>query len=113
MALDILFGDLLTISSVDYPVKGVERWGIEAGAGMRGMMTVTASTKRAPTMTGGKRGAAVANLTGLSCTPLLPLTAELEPRVLPHAVQGFEVFIDDSASDAVVRVIVDDLSPTG
>lgn len=112
MALDIKFGDLLVLDEVKYPVKGIERWGMQAGAGMLDMMTATASTERAPMMTGGKRGAAVAHLSGLVCTPLLPVTAELEPRVLPNAVQAFEVFVDDSDSDAVVRVVVEYLAPT-
>lgn len=110
MALDIAFGDLLTFGGTEYPIKGVERWGMAAGAGMLALMTETAATKRAPTLSGGKRGAAVVRLTGLACTPLLPVTAEREPRPLPHAVQVFECFIDDPAGAAVVRVLVDDVA---
>lgn len=110
MALDIAFGDLLTLDGDEYPIKGVERWNLAAGMGMLALMTETAATKRAPAMSGGKRGAAVTHLTALQCTPLLPLTGEKEPRPLPHNVQSFECFIDDTDGAAVVRVIVDDVS---
>lgn len=110
MALDIAFGDLLTLGGTEYPVKGVERWGMPAAAGMRALMTATAATKRAPTIAGGKRGAAVTHLTGLPCTPLLPVTAEREPRALPHNAQAFECFLDDPDAAAVVRVIVEDVA---
>ena len=50
-------------------------------------LTVTASTKRLPAVASGKRGAAVAHLAELKCTPLDPLTAEIAQRVAlntPH-----------------------------
>lgn len=39
--------------------------------------TVTASTKRAPDPSGGKRGAATTNLSTLKCLPLDPLSPEI------------------------------------
>ena len=50
-------------------------------------LTVTASTKRLPVVSGGKRGAATTHLAQLKCTPLDPLTAEISQRVAlntPH-----------------------------
>lgn len=41
------------------------------------LATVTFSTKRVPAISGGKRGEAVENLTGLKCTPLDPVDPEL------------------------------------
>lgn len=39
--------------------------------GLRAMMTTTASTKRAPAMSGGKRGEPTTNLTNLLITPVM------------------------------------------
>lgn len=52
------------------------------------MATVTCSTKRLPAYSGSKRGDPVANLTGLKCTPLDPLDAEL--RNLPVLTSPYE-----------------------
>lgn len=54
---------------------------------MERFLTVTASTKRSPALAGGKRGAPVAHLTSLRCTPLDPVDPELRQRVAlntPH-----------------------------
>ena len=51
--------------------------------------TVTASTKRPPAISSGKRGAAVQNLASLSCLPLDPVDPELQQRLgidTPHEV---------------------------
>ena len=56
---------------------------------------VTASTKRAPAISGGRRGAAAANLTSLSCTPLDPVDPELRARLgldTPHEL--LQTFVD-------------------
>lgn len=44
-------------------------------------MTVTASTKRGPAISGGKRGAPVAEIASLTVTPLDPLDAEIRNRL--------------------------------
>lgn len=49
-------------------------------AGFTKMATVTASTKRSPAVSGGKRGAATENIASLKCTPLDPVTAEVAER---------------------------------
>jgi hypothetical protein len=51
------------------------------------LATETASTKRPPTISGGRRGAAVTHVTTLTCTPLDPVSAEIAQRVVldtPH-----------------------------
>jgi len=113
MALDIAFGDLLSIGGVAYPVRGIARWTMTPGAGFLAMMTVTnASTLRAPAISGGKRGAAVTNLTNLQCTPLLPLEGDLSARQgLSAPVQLFETFIADDDAGQIVHVTVEDVSP--
>ena len=40
------------------------------------LATVTASTRRSPAVSGGKRGAPTTNITSLDCTPLDPVQAE-------------------------------------
>ena len=57
------------------------------------MAIVSCSTKRA-TISSGKRGAAVANLTGLKCTPLDPVDAELATRAgLSTPLEVWQTFI--------------------
>ena len=49
--------------------------------------SVTASTKRPPALSGGRRGAAAASIASLKCTPLDPLTPEIALRAgleTPH-----------------------------
>lgn len=59
------------------------------------MARVTASTKRAPAMVAGKRGAAVTNLTGVKCMPLDPVSAEVALRVGTNAPQELlQTFVD-------------------
>lgn len=51
------------------------------------MATVTASTKRSPAVSGGKRGAPATNIASLSCTPLDPVDPDLRQRLAletPH-----------------------------
>lgn len=54
---------------------------------LRRMLTVTASTKRAPAIASGKRGAAATNVASLLCMPLDPVDPELRQRLAlntPH-----------------------------
>ena len=73
---------------------------------MNRFLTVTASTKRAPTITGGKRGAAAAKITSLTCTPLDPLETELRQRLAlntPHELlQSFTKETDIREGDILV-----------
>lgn len=59
---------------------------------------VTASTKRPPAVSSGKRGAPVAHLASLKCTPLDPVDAEIRQRVTvesPHEL--LQTFVDRAA----------------
>ena len=60
------------------------------------MATVTASTKRPPTISGGKRGSADTNISSLSCLPLDPLDpdiANLFGIETPHEL--LQTFVDN------------------
>lgn len=51
------------------------------------LATETASTKRSPTVSGGRRGTATTSVASLSCTPLDPVDPELRERLAlstPH-----------------------------
>lgn len=53
------------------------------------LATKTASTKRGPTISGGRRGAAVTHIASLYCTPLDPVDSEIRQRLVldtPHEV---------------------------
>jgi hypothetical protein len=61
------------------------------------LATETASTKRPPTISGGRRGTATANIASLSCTPLDPVDSEIRQRLVldtPHEV--LQTFVDGS-----------------
>ena len=62
-----------------------------------GIFDKTASTKRAPTMSGGLRGAAVTHLTGLVISSLDPVTPEIALRVATNAPHELlQVFVEGS-----------------
>lgn len=61
------------------------------------LATVTASTKRPPAVSSGKRGAPATNIVSLSCTPLDPVNAEIQQRLqlkTPHELS--QTFVDGS-----------------
>lgn len=62
----------------------------------------TASTKRAPAISGGKRGDPTTNLTGLSVTPLDPVEPELTER-LNMRTQGelLQTFVENTAAETL------------
>ena len=108
--VDILEGDLLIVGSSEYPVKAVEVWTKSSfnTSGFAKMANVSASTKRPPAITDGLRGSMATNETGLSITPLDPITAEVAERLaLESPVRMLETFIADSTG--FVHVIVEDL----
>lgn len=111
--VDIKEGDVLVVGSEEYPVKAVEKW-TKANFNTYSfshMASVTASTKRNPAVASGKRGSAAENLTGLSITPLDPVTQDVVERLaLESPVRLLETFIADSAG--FVHVIVEDLQHT-
>lgn len=75
--VDIQDGDLLVVSNVEYPIRGVARWQKALlTASFRQLATVNASTKRNPIAVAGKRGVPETHLTGLKITPLDTVSAD-------------------------------------
>ena len=62
-------------------------------------LTVTASTKRSPSASGGLVGAAATNVSSLATTPLHPVDAELRQRIpsLAGRQELLECFADNDA----------------
>jgi len=110
MALDIREGDVLVVSSVEYPIRAAGDWDFRWGVttGFSRMATKTASTKRPPALSGGKRGVPAENLTGLTCTPLDPVAPEVRQRLAlntPHEL--LETFVSNGSE--YKHLILEDL----
>lgn len=73
---------------------------------MQRFLTVTAATKRAPAMAGGKRGGPVAQVMSMRCAPLDPVDPELRQRLAlstPHELlQTFTAETDIAQGDLLV-----------
>lgn len=73
---------------------------------MKRFLTVTASTKRPPTISSGKRGTPATNIATLTCTPLDPVDPELRQRLAldtPHELlQTFTEATDILPGDFLV-----------
>ena len=109
MALDIIAGDYLVISSTEYPIRAVEHWdthGFGTSKSYALYATVACSTKRSPAISSGKRGKPANNLTSIYCTPLdrvdADTVAQLKTEVPFYTRQ---TFISDGTDYA--RLIVD------
>jgi len=110
VALDIREGDVLVVAGTEYPIKacGEWAWGYVHARGMRRMCSATASTKRTPDMSGGKRGPIADHLTGLRCTPLDPVDPNLAQRLAlntPHEL--LQSYVD--GGDIFYELVVEDL----
>ena len=71
------------------------------------LLTVTASTKRPPAVSNGKRGELAAHLSTLKCSALDPVSAEISQRVAlntPHEVLQAFVGADDVREGDVLTV---------
>jgi hypothetical protein len=108
--IDLKEGDILVVSSVDYPVRSVGEW-VKTSAHTKSFLklaTVTASTKRSPAIASGKRGSPATNLTGLSCFPFDPVQPELARRLAldtPHEL--LQTYLSDGTG--FLAVIIEDL----
>lgn len=96
--LDIREGDILVVGTKEYPIKSCGEWtdGRMNSIGFRHMANLKCSTKRVPAISGGKRGAPAAKLTGLKCTPLDPYAPDLQEREAlktPHEI--LQTFVGD------------------
>jgi hypothetical protein len=54
---------------------------VSATSSFTRMMTVTASTKRSPTVSSGKRGTMATRVSSLACTPLDPVDPDIRQRL--------------------------------
>lgn len=108
--IDVKEGDILVVSSVEYPVRSVGEW-VKSSLHTKSflkMATATASTKRSPAIASGKRGSPSTNLSGLSCLPLDPVQPELARRLAldtPHEL--LQTFVSDGTG--FLHVIIEDL----
>jgi hypothetical protein len=71
------------------------------------LAAVTASTKRSPNVSGGKRGTPTTNVSSLSCTPLDPVDAEVRQRLAlesPNII--LETFVDNAVDVVVGDILV-------
>lgn len=108
--MDILEGDTLVVGSKEYPIKACGEWKTDRmnTPGFRRMAVESASTKRPPTLSGGKRSAATTNLSGLKCTPLDPVSSEIQKRIaLDTPMELLQTFITDG--NGFVHLVVEDL----
>lgn len=110
MALDIKEGDILTVSSTDYPIRALEEWSnwSHGRRGLKRFLKVTASTKRVPSISSGKRGTPTTKLTGVACTPLDPVDPELRQRLAINTPHELLQTIADGGS-TFYRLILEDL----
>jgi len=108
MSLDIKEGDVLVVGANEYPIRSCEEWSWRYSRTFRRMATVTASTKRNPALVSGKRGAPVANLSGVKCTPLDPISAELANRLELETPHELLVSFADGG-DVFYRLVLEDL----
>jgi hypothetical protein len=72
------------------------------------MAVVTASTKRNPAISGGKRGTPATHIASLTCTPLDPIDAEVRQRLMldsPNII--LETFVENA--DGTVDIVVGDI----
>ncbi len=106
--LDIKEGDVLVVGANEYPIKASAEWaGMKVTSSFRRLATISASTKRATT-SGGKRSAATTYLSGLSMTPLDPVSAELASSVglsTPHELK--QCYCGDSTG--FLHLVIEDL----
>lgn len=108
--MDIVEGDTLVVGSKEYPIRSCEEWETTRmnTPGFRRMATKTASTKRAPAISSGKRGDATTKLTNLKCTPLDPVSAEIQKRIaLDTPMELLQTFLTDGSG--FLLLVVEDL----
>jgi len=107
--LDVREGDFLVVGGREYPVRSCAEWtDWRGGRGMSRLLSVTASTKRSPAVSGGKRGAPATHLTRVRCMPLDPVDADLAQRMglnTPHEL--LQTVAD--GGDAFYVLVVEDL----
>lgn len=108
MSLDIAEGDFLVVDGIEYPIKSCGVWTWGKGRAMRRFLTVTASTKRTPAVTNGKRSAPTTKLKSIKCMPLDPASPEVAQRAgldTPHTL--LQTIVD--GGDAFYELVLENL----
>lgn len=72
------------------------------------MATVTASTKRIPAISSGKRGTPVTNIASLKCTPLDPIGTQPGAEVTRNPTLGTPGNVLETFVDATVDIVAGD-----
>ena len=108
--IDIQKGDFLVVNGVEYPIRDAGRWKRDfPPTSFMKLANVIANTKRNPPIVDGKRGDAVINIEGLSCTPLDSVSAD-QVRYrndLKNPYKVFETFV--SGKDEFIHLLVEDV----
>lgn len=107
--LDVREGDVLVFGGGEYPIRSCEPWPWPTGTAPRlPFAGKTASTRRSPAMSGGKRGEPATLLGSIRCTALYPATADIlqrEDLQTPHTL--LQIYLD--GGDVVYALVVEDL----
>jgi len=110
MTLDIVEGDLLVVGAKEYPIRSCAEWESTRmfSRGFRRMAIKNAKTKRAGVVSSTSAGTIVTHLTDLKCTPLDPVSPEIQKRVaLDAPMELLQTYITDG--DGFVHLVVEDI----
>jgi hypothetical protein len=110
MTLNVVEGDLLVVGAKEYPIRSCAEWETEAmnTSGFRRMAKKDCSTKRAGVITSTSAGTIATSLTGLKCTPLDPVSPEIQKRVaLDAPMELLQTYLTDG--DGFVHLVVEEI----
>lgn len=107
--LDIKEGDVLVVSTKEYRIRFVGEWsGWATSPSFKRFANVSASTKRAGTVTSGKRADPTTNIASLYCTPIDPASSDLAQTIATKAPMELkECFAGDSTG--FVRLALEEM----
>lgn len=106
MALDIRMDDEIVVAGEVFTISGLERFPMAMNGAFADMMLETVSTRRAPDISGGKRGAAETYLRNIASTPLVPVQPRVELRTeMKTPVQTLELYLDGDTE--IVHVLIE------
>lgn len=110
MTLDIREGDWLVYGGKDYPIKSCAEWDTTrmSKTSFRRMAYKSAATKRRGTVSATSAGMIADHLTGLKCTPLDPVSPEIQKRVaLDAPMELLQTFLTDGTG--FIHLVVEDI----
>lgn len=110
--LDIVEGDILVmvVGGKEYPIKSCAEWESDRmnTAGFRRMAKKACKTKRAGSVSSTDAGQIAVNLSDLRCTPLDPVSPEIQKRVaLDTPMELLQTFLTDG--DGFVHLVLEDI----